>query len=142
MSRLALRSLARWLAALLVLAQIAVSAYACPTSALAGTGHAQRMVAVDEDASAQSPSIPATDCSAAMGQTDPAFPNLCAEHCKADRQSDPAPALIVPLAWPTALYAIPPPPRARPLRRPPAVALDALVANARPHAIVHCVRRT
>ena len=131
MNRRPLRSIARWLAAALLIAQLAVAAYACPSFNFAAAGDPQTEAA-----------LVAAGCDEPMGQADAAHPHLCAEHCKTGQQSDHAASLVLPLPASTLLY----PQRAPPLqpisRRPVADPLSDLVAATPPHAILHCVRRT
>ena len=141
MSRALLRSLARWVVAVLLLGQLAVAAYACPALKRV-TADVVPLAAVTAGDTAV-PAVPtvATDCGDSMGLADLASPNLCAEHCKSGQQSDHSASIVVPLAWPIALYDIRPLPMAEPRRRPTASTLSDLVAGSPARAILHCVRR-
>ncbi len=135
-----LRRVAAALAGVLLCAQLAVAAYACP--ALFSPAVVQPEAA---DASVEPGAMPMPHCDGvqdAPGATlDPAAPNLCAEHCKYGQQSDNPATLSVPTVLMTALYAVQPVPVAAPPARAAATALSALVAASPPHAIAHCVYR-
>lgn len=146
MTRSFLRAVARGLVGVVLMAQIAVSAYACPglssSTAMnmqmppAGTSSDERI-----GADAGKPMANMSNC-AEMGSTmDSSSPNLCAEHCKYGQQSDHAPTFNVPSAVLTALYFTPMVPVTAPAPRPAAATLSALVAASPPHAILHCVHR-
>lgn len=142
------RWIARGLVGVLLFGQFAVAAYACPrlASALAGVQQAEspraRGASMEaEPGAAAANSMPA-DCSQAMGGSDVAQPNLCAEYCKAGQQSDHVPGLAWPPVLPVLLYRIAAPPLALPGRRPAATSVSALLASTPPHFLLHCVRRT
>lgn len=132
MTRLWLRTLARGLVGVLLFAQMAIAAYACP--ALSSASAAELPMAA-------TPAAPMPDCDAMAGAMDPSSANLCAEHCKVGQQSDQASTLTVPavmlnLLYTTALATEPAlPPRAA------AASVSALVAASPPHTILHCVYR-
>lgn len=154
MKRSFVRGLARCLAGVLFLAQMAVAAYACPglSSAIdagARMGQMQPMTQAsaaapqaeassDPGAAAAAAQMP--NCSDMAGAMDPGSANLCAEHCKYGQQSDQAPTLTVPVAILNALYTTPVVPLT-PLPRSAAALTDVLVAASVPHAILHCVFR-
>lgn len=133
MTRATLRSIAAIVAAVLLLAQLTVAAYACPwTSATA------RAAAVD----AQDAQNPTPGCAEPMAVLDPAAPNLCAEHGKFGQQSSGTSVPGAPPLLLTALYQVAPlPPRATPPPHPAAASISALAATSPPHAIAHCVMR-
>lgn len=137
--------MARGLIGVLLLAQFAVSAYACPlrlsataVDMQASMSNSAQSAAVDPASAA--PASRMSGCAGMAGTMDPSSPNLCAEHCKYGQQSDQASTLTVPVAVFTALYAtalVPvPAPRAA------ATTASALVAASPPRAILHCVFRT
>jgi hypothetical protein len=134
MTRAFLRRTAGLLAGVLLSAQMAIAAYACPGLALP-----------DEPSGAAATIAPASppmaNCDDMAGAMDPAAPNLCAEHCKYGQQSDQAATLNVPAAVMSALYVIQPAPLTASPPRPTAAILSALVAASPPHAIAHCVYR-
>lgn len=134
MTRGFLRGLARGLIGVLLFAQLAVAAYACP--GLAAKAPDTGMASAAATMVAQMPG-----CEDMVGALDPEQANLCAEHCKQGQQSDQAPTLTVPVAMLTALYPTTPslPGNASP--RPTAATLSALVAASPPHAVLHCVYR-
>lgn len=142
MSRTLLRRLVRCMAAVLLLGQLAVAAYACPALRGVSSDAAPLATAHADVAAAASVAAAAADCGDAVGLADPGFANLCTEHCKSGQQSDHTPSMQLPVGWPVLLYDIRPVPRAEPRSRPTASSLSALVAASPPHAIAHCVRRT
>ncbi len=134
MTRSLLRGLARGLIGVLLFAQLAVAAYACP--GLAAKAPAAALASADAAADAEMP-----DCDDMVGAMDPESANLCAEHCKQGKQSDQAPTLTVPVGMLTALYTTTPTQPGKAPPRPAAATLSALVAASPPHAILHCVYR-
>lgn len=151
MTRGLVRMVARGLIGVLLFAQLAIAAYACPAlSASLGAGLSSSMsmpmaddvTAATDDARAAS-AKQGSPCADMVGATDTASGNLCAEHCKYGQQSDHASTLTVPAVLLSALYPMTPwvPETASP-PRPAAASLSALVAASPPHAILHCVYRT
>ena len=146
MTRSLLRGVCRALIGVVLLAQMAVSAYAC--SGLA-TGSMMSMPTVSplstgDDASkdiATTAMEQAIDCAGMAGPIDPDFTNLCAEHCRHGQQSDQAATLTVPAVSLTALYTTPLAPEPFVAPRPAANATSALVAASPPLAILHCCFR-
>ena len=140
------RAVARGLIGVLLLAQFAIAAYACPKLATAPMAQ-MAMPAVDtpraDSGGAATDKAPAASavCNGMAGAMDPAAPNLCADHCKYGQQSDQASTLTVPAVLLTALYATPSVPLTAPPSRPAAGLASALVAASPPHAILHCVYR-
>lgn len=145
MTRGFLRSVCRALIGVVLLAQIAVSAYACPglppgakmggmMSSASSTDGAERALAEAADQQA-------ADCAGMAGPMDPEFANLCAEHCHHGQQSDQASTLTVPAALLTALYFTPLAPEPFVARRPAAAATSAMAAASPPLAILHCCFR-
>lgn len=141
MTRSFLRSVSRLLIGVVMLAQMAVSAYACPGLAVRtmqmASAVADDQAGVSDDDAAQT----MTDFAGMAGGMDSSFPNLCAEHCHQGEQSDQAPTLTVPAVLLSALYvtAFALEPTATP--RPAADATSALVAASPPHTILHCCFR-
>jgi hypothetical protein len=136
MSRRFRRFVGRILIGVMVFAQMAIAAYACPT--LLSTPQPDPIaMAVPPDASAST-----EDGMAGCDQMDHSAPNVCAEHCRFGQQSadqPPAPTLAVALL--SALYILPVQPE--PLSH---VKLRAgmdieQVAASPPHAILHCCFR-
>lgn len=138
MTRGMVRTVARWLVGVLLFAQMAIAAYACPGLASAMTGDMQ---AGDSGVTPMVMSTQMVNCDDMAGAMDPASANLCAEHCKYGQQSDHATTLVVPAVVLTALYATPLVPEALPPSRPAAATLSALVAASPPHTVLHCVYR-
>lgn len=130
MTRQLLRRMCQALIGVVLLAQLTVSAYACPALAPAvamSATAAQPMSACDDMASET---------------MDPAFAALCAAHCHTGHQSDQAPSLVVvPVALPTALYSIAVAAETRVAPGPLAAASSALVAASPPHTVLHCCFR-
>lgn len=141
MTRGFLRSVCRLLIGVVLTAQMAVSAYACPGLSKAALTPAASAVggqtAVVDRAAAQQ----AVDCADMMAAMDPSFANLCAEHCHQGQQSDHAATLTLPAALLTALYITPLASEPAALPRPAAGATSALVAATPPLAILHCCFR-
>ena len=84
MTRSWLRTVARGLVGVLLFAQMAIAAYACPALSSAGAAEMQMPASF---------AVPMPDCNAVAGAMDPSAANLCAEHCKSGQQSDQASAL-------------------------------------------------
>jgi len=146
MSRSFLRSVCRVLIGVVLLAQMAVSAYACPglaTGATMNTPTASPVSTVDDVSKdiATTAMEQATDCAGTAGPMDPEFANLCAEHCHHGHQSDQAATLTVPAVLLTALYITPLAPEPFVAPRPAAAATSALAAASPPLAILHCCFR-
>ena len=106
----------------LLFAQWSVAAYACPASA--------------------PPAAEMTDCAGMMmSQLDPAAPNLCAEHCQYENQSDQPRTPATPAASLVSLYTVPPVPAlAEPIWRG-ILSSGLLTARPPPHTILHCCFR-
>lgn len=143
MTRGFLRSVCKLLVGVVLLAQMAVSAYACPglaaakmqmSSAAAVVGHQPSVL---DGAAVQA----MTRCEDMAGVMDSSFANLCAEHCHQGQQSDHAATVSVPAALLNALYVTPPAPEPTAAPRSAADATSALVAASPPHAILHCCFR-
>ena len=146
MTRSFLKAVARGLIGVVLMTQVAISAYACPAMARPAAATMQMPAAnasVDERsaANADMPMVQTSNCDDMAGAMDASSPNLCGEHCKYGQQSDHAPTLNAPAVVLSALYAMPLVPVKAPPPRPAAAALSALVAASPPHAILHCVHR-
>ena len=142
MSRRLLRHLSRWMIGALLLSQMLIAAYACPSLTAAASNPQQFGPELADADDARVAPARDVEISATAAAFDPAAPNLCAEHCKAGQQSDQVAHVVVQTPLPALLYfriatALAPPPA-----RPSSDTLDALAASAPPHAILHCVRRT
>lgn len=124
-----LRSVCRTLIAVVLFAQLAVSAYACPGLVSAAA------------TSAAAPAIPAMNCEDMAEPMDAAFTNLCAAHCQQGQQSDHTATVAVPVVLLTALYTMPVAPDPCRALRPAAAAPCAGAAAAPPLAILHCCFR-
>jgi hypothetical protein len=141
------RTMARGLVGVVVMAQLAIAAYACPALSAAKVANVPVSASdaeADETAAARSgtPMSGGANCDDMTGGSiDPSAPNLCAEHCKYGQQSDQAPTITVPTAVLTPLYATPLVPETALPPRPAAATRSALVAASPPHAILHCVFR-
>lgn len=144
LSRSLTTQICRALIGVLLFAQLAVAAYACPafsTKSASMSGQmATAMAAIQDSSMDSAKAVSACD---QMGQIDSSSPNLCLEHCRAGHQSsDTAPAPIVAAMSPALLYVLPT--QLEPVTgfSPSLPAMDPLLASAPPpHAILHCVLR-
>lgn len=143
LSRSLTSQICRALIGVLLFAQLAVAAYACPGLATRSTSMSGDMTApvAAQDQSMGSAKV-AGGCDQ-MGRMDSAAPNLCLEHCRAGHQSsDTAPAPVVFAATPALLYVLPTEIEPVAGSSPSLPATDPLLASAPPpHAILHCVLR-
>ena len=133
------RSFKHWiglgLIGLLLFAQLAIAAYACP---------APLRAPVEATVVHPSQDMAGMNCEKMAGPADEAAPNLCAEHCRFGQQQgaqplpQPLPALLV------SLYVLAPTlaETRMPASRPVAPSQEALAAAFPPHAILHCCLRT
>lgn len=114
------RLVGRWLVLVMVLTQVAVSAYACPSLSqmgLAGPLQQTSSAAVSDDGMGMTKSSASVvvdvsqgatlDCSSMQGGLDPAAPNLCHACCHHDQQTDHASSLVAPAVILNSLYAVP-----------------------------------
>ena len=101
MTRRWVRCVVQGLVGVLLFAQMAIAAYACPGRSPAAAGTPQMATATVH-------TVQMANCDDMAGAIDAASATLCAEHCKYGQQSDQAPTLNVPVAVLTALYATPP----------------------------------
>ncbi len=140
MTRSFLRSVCRVLIGVLLMAHIAVAAYVCP-----GLSSGAKMVGPMSSATTLDGAVKALadagDCAGMASAMDPAFANLCAEHCHQGQQSDQVATLTVPAAMLTALYITPLAPEPFVAPRLAAAAMSALAAASAPLAILHCCFR-
>lgn len=135
MTRRWVRCMVQGLVGVLLFAQMAIAAYACPGRSPAAAGTPQMATATVH-------TVQMSNCDDMTGAMDAASATLCAEHCKYGQQSDQAPTLNVPVAVLTALYATPPVAEMAALTpRAAAASISALVAASPPHTILHCVFR-
>ena len=144
------RFICRLLIGVLVFAQLAIAAYACPALAqlheaatdhpvvaMADTGKAAALPSGTSDAPTEAAAMPP-----GCDQMDSSAPQLCAEHCRFGQQSaDHAPALTVPAAVPTTLYILPVQPEPPGPVRPAADMALEQVAASPPLAVLHCCYR-
>ena len=147
MKRRWLHTVGRALIGVLLFAQMAIAAYACP-GLLAGASNEMQMLsgnAATLDASDTAISTAAGhatgSCADMAGVTDPS-PNLCAEHCRFGQQSDHTPTLTVPVVLLTTLFITPYATDVAMQARPAATVSKALASVDPPHAILHCCFRT
>jgi hypothetical protein len=144
LSRSLTSQICRVLIGVLLIAQLAVSAYACPgaaTKSVSMSGGSPTAMADGQDASVDA--AKAVGACDQMSQMDSSSPNLCLEHCRTGHQSsDTAPAPIVATMSPALLYFLPAELESSADSSPSPVAMDRLLASAPPpHAILHCVLR-
>ena len=146
MTRQFLRTVCRALIGVVLFAQLAVSAYACPGLSSAASMKMQMAAAAapddgSTDSAMAAAKLQSPNCEDMAGPMDPEFANLCAEHCHHGQQSDQASTLTVPAALLNALYVTPLAPEPIVAPRPAANATSALVAASPPHTILHCCFR-
>ncbi len=142
MKRSLVRGLARWIVVVLLLGQIAIAAHACPV--LRGNAADVRQtsaVGVDCLMAAADENLLA-DVVVPVGTLDADSPNLCTEHCLYGQQSDHTSNVNVPIAVPLAPFENNPPRLVESRLRPTVTSANDLVSACRPHAILHCVRRS
>ena len=148
------RLVARWMILVMVLTQVAVSAYACPglaqmalsdqqSSASAATVvHGPMAMPKARAAVASEPTRgPMLDCDSMQGKLDAAAPNLCHACCHHDQQTDHASSLVAPAVILNSLYAVP-----AAVSVPIPVRFDAqtssdLAAATPPRTVLHCCWR-
>jgi hypothetical protein len=148
------RLVGRWLVLVMVLTQVTVSAYACPSLSQMGLAvqapQTSSATAAEDGMSMPKPQTPATtdvsqgatlDCSSMQGRLDPAAPNLCHACCHHDQQTDHASSLVAPAVILNSLYAVP----AAVLAPTPASFLAQsagdLAAATPPRTVLHCCWR-
>ena len=146
MTRHFLRTVCRALIGVVLFAQLAVSAYACPGLWSAATMKMQTSTTASSGADSADAAMAATaqqpiNCEDMAGPMDPEFANLCTEHCHHGQQSDQVATLNVPAVLLTALYVTPPAPEPVVAPRRAATATSALAAALPPLAILHCCFR-
>ena len=134
------RSVCRFLIGILLFAQMAIAAYACPQLSSAGAGEASAMPAMESADLAMPAADMAPDCPG-MGQPDPDQPNLCVEQFHFGQQSDQTQTPTLPAILLTALYTLPLLPESADPPRSAAPARGFLAAASPPHAILHCCFR-
>ena len=151
------RLLCRLLIGILLFAQMAVAAYACPQLSPTGFGFSQPSTvsstsyglggpasqnSVAAGALAAPPVAGMPPCCDGMGQSDPSNPNLCAGHCQFGQQSDQTQTPTLPAALLTSsFYIVFPVPELTVSPRPIAASADIHAAASPPHAILHCCFR-
>ena len=137
MRRKFLRKVAVALVGVVLFAQVAVAAYACPKLMPAGAATESSMTApamAEGEASQDSGS--GIDC-ASMAAAPDASP-LCAEHCRSGQQSDQTASVTVPTPALTALYSTLLPSQTGPAFLTAASSSGAVVAPSPPRTILHC----
>lgn len=146
MTRRFLRLVCQGLIGVLLFAQMAVAAYACPGLSSTASMDMQMSLPGASGGDLRDVAMPAAsgqmaDCADMAGPMDGANVNLCAEHCHYGQQSHQVPALTVPVALLTALYVTPLAPEPISTPRLVAAAAGMLAAASPPHAILHCCFR-
>jgi hypothetical protein len=141
LSRSLTSRICRVLIGVMLFAQFAISAYACPgfTPRSVSASAAMTMpMAMRQDGATVS-----DKAAGGCDQMDSSAPNLCLEHCRAGHQSsDTAPASVAIAAAPALLYALPTGSAALASASSALPATDPPLASAAPpHAILHCVLR-
>ena len=131
------RFVGRLLIGVMVFAQMAIAAYACP-ALLSGDRPDGMAMTVSHTSSAATEDGVMAGCD----QMDRGAANLCAEHCRFGEQSaDHSPAPTVAAALLTALYILPVQPEPIGHVRLRADMDTERVAASAPHAILHCCFR-
>lgn len=142
------RSVCRLLIGILLFAQMAIAAYACPqlSSAMPTTG-SNGSAAGSDPAMAMAGSGAATPVAdmapgcPEMGQPDPDNPNLCVEHVRFGQQSDQTQTSTVPAILLSSLYNLPLLPEPAGPPRSATASAGLFAAASPPHAILHCCFR-
>ena len=140
MTRTFKQAICRLLIGLVLFAQMAVAAYACPAMSMAAAAESADCATMAmADASQERAERP----TALEDKFDAGAPNLCAAHCHFGQQtSDEATTLAVPpLALVDSLYAVPVLATKLEGVRPDAEAPDRFAAAFPPHSILHCCFR-
>lgn len=154
MTRALRRLVARWMVLVMVLTQVAVSAYACPSLSQVGLAShpPQTSSASIADDGMGMPKAPASvvidvsqgatlDCSSMQGRLDAAAPNLCHACCHHDQQTDHASSLVAPAVILNSLYAVPAAVVAPIPARFDAQSSSDLAAATPPRTVLHCCWR-
>ena len=142
MTRQFLRTICRALIGAVLLAQMAIAAYACPDVARSAAMAVQmQMASVTAPDADTADASPAMDCEGMTGPMDPDFANLCAEHCHHGQQSDQSSTLTVPAVLLTALYDTSPAPVPGASPGHAVEAASDRVAATPPHSLLHCCLR-
>ena len=154
MTRRMRRLVARWMILVMVLTQVAVSAYACPsfqqlglpgqqpeTTSIAAADDSMGMrgpMAVTASDSSQGPML---NCDGMRGELDAAAPNLCDACCHHDQQPDHASSLAAPAVILNSLYAVPAVAAVPIPARFDAQSSSDLATAAPPRTVLHCCWR-
>lgn len=155
MIRRAKRSVCRLLIGILLFAQMAIAAYACPQLSSAGFSEASAMPTMGSNGSPASldptmampgsgTAMPVADMAPGcpeMGQADPDNPNLCVEHVRFGQQSDQTQTPTVPAILLSSLYTLPLLPEPAGPPRSATASAGIFAAASPPHAILHCCFR-
>lgn len=138
-TRTTARLIARLLVGVLLFAQLAVAAYACPVM-LNGSADGRDHAAVMGMGGVTA--MRSGGMEAHLGGTDPELPNLCLGHCQFGQQNiDSTSSAPIPVALLTSLYALPSLEQSAGLARPIATASGPPSMADPPHAILHCCFR-
>lgn len=138
MKRQLLKTIGRALIGVLIFAQMAIAAYACPTL-LSSAATTMEMSSGSEalrepSGNPQQAGAQVAECGDMAGAADTSSPNLCAEHCRTSQQSDHASTLTVPFVLLTTLLITPYATDVAMRPRPAAAASSALASVDPPHA--------
>lgn len=135
------RFIARLLVGVLLFAQLAVAAYACPV-VLNGSANGPDHAAVMGMGGVTA--MQSGGMETKLGGMDPVLPNLCVGHCQFGQQNadgTSSPTVPVPVALLTSLYTLPSLEQSAGLARPIATASGPPSLADPPHAILHCCFR-
>jgi hypothetical protein len=145
--------LCQLLIGMLLFAQMAIAAYACPQLSPGGFTQPSAAPAIASDGAqtgsdasvsgsdAASPVADMAACCDGMGQPDPDHPNLCTEHALFGQQSDQTQTPTVPAVLLASLYIVSLVPELTEPTRPATASANLLAAASPPHAILHCCFR-
>lgn len=154
MTRELKRLVGRWMILVLVLTQITVSAYACPSFSQTGLAGQQSQTSTfspgeeSRDTRAATVTMAADaaqgtmlNCDGMVGHLDATAPNLCDACCHHDQQSHHASSLVAPAVILNSLYAVPAVVSVPIPARFDAQSSSDLVAATPPHTVLHCCWR-
>ncbi len=154
MTRAMRRVVARWMILVMVLTQVAMSAYACPTSVQAARGAAvagassstamaddMAMPAAKHVSAASSDHVSTANCDDMQNGLDPSAPNLCHATCHHDQQPHDAAGAATPAVILNSLYAVPAAVSVPVPARFDAQSSSDLAAAAPAYTVLHCCWR-
>ena len=133
------RLICRLMVGVLLFAQMAVAAYACPGASLVVSAARQTMTqAMSGDPLPACHQMKAERAGKGAGE---AVPNLCVEHCRYGQQSDQTWTPVLPVAMLNSLYVVTASPEIASRGEYSPVSHALPVAGPPPHSILHCCFR-